>query len=623
MNAFCGWFDWSAAEAANRRPVATLGGLPTSAHSSGMTTEWRHALVTCTDNGVFRDSDRWVAVCGNVRFTDARLEHAARERGVAQALAQGHASAGNKILEKLSGTFALAILGRGGDALLAVDRTGIQSLYYTVQADRLVFGTQLRDMVGLLSTEAKLSRQAIYEYLYFHTVPGPRTIYEGCERLLPGTFLACRGGQVNLARYWRMEFREDARRPFPELKQEFRALLRDSVGKAMQDGGTTGAFLSGGTDSSTVAGMMREVTGQPPRTYSIGFDAPGYDEMTYARIAARHFPTQHHEYYITPQDVVDAIPLIAEAHDQPFGNSSAVPTYYCAKLAKADGVKTMLGGDGGDEIFGGNDRYAKQYIYSLYSDLPRVVRKSLAEPVVSRLPGRIALFAKAQRYIRNASQDMPARYDNHNLLHHIGAATVFTPEFLEAVDLTAPAAQMSEVYWGQRAHSMVNRMLGFDAKYTLADNDLPKVMRSCKLAGVDVRFPMLADEVVAFALRLPPELKLKRMRLRYFFKEALRGFLPDEIITKTKHGFGLPFGLWLMEFEPLTQIAFDSLMDLKRRGIVRAQFIDELCSTMVRAHPQYYGTMVWLLMMLERWIRRSGAGSFATSTRHGITEQAA
>jgi asparagine synthase (glutamine-hydrolysing) len=191
------------------------------------------------------------------------------------------------------------------------------------------------------------------------------------------------------------------------------------------------------------------------------------------------------------------------------------------------------------------------------------------------------------------------------------------------VDLNAPAAQMSEVYWGQRAHSMVNRMLGFDAKYTLADNDLPKVMRSCELAGVDVRFPMLGDDFVAFALRLPPELKLKRTRLRYFFKEALRGFLPDEIIAKTKHGFGLPFGPWLMEHESLRQIAFDSLMDLKRRAIVRPQFIDELRSDMVSAHPQYYGTMVWLLMMLEQWIRGSGALSFATSIRRGITEQAA
>jgi asparagine synthase (glutamine-hydrolysing) len=147
-------------------------------------------------------------------------------------------------------------------------------------------------------------------------------------------------------------------------------------------------------------------------------------------------------------------------------------------------------------------------------------------------------------------------------------------------------------------------MLAFDLKYTLADNDLPKVARSCELAGVDIRFPLLNDAVVAFAARLPPGLKLKRTRLRYFFKEALRGFLPDETITKSKHGFGLPFGQWLRTHGPLRQIALDSLTDLKKRGIVRPEFIDELTSTHVESHASYYGTMVWVLMMLEQWIRQ-------------------
>src|SRR5262249_16699723 len=142
---------------------------------------------------------------------------------------------------------------------------------------------------------------------------------------------------------------------------------------------SVGTFLSGGTDSSTVAGMLGEVTGQPARTYSIGFDAQGYDEMAYARIAARHFNTRHNEYYVTSDDVVSAIPQIAAVHDQPFGNASAVPTFYCAKLARDDGVDVLLGGDGGDELFGGNDRYATQYLYSLYSDLPSGLRKGLIE----------------------------------------------------------------------------------------------------------------------------------------------------------------------------------------------------------------------------------------------------
>jgi asparagine synthase (glutamine-hydrolysing) len=150
---------------------------------------------------------------------------------------------------------------------------------------------------------------------------------------------------------------------------------------------------------------------------------------------------------------------------------------------------------------------------------------------------------------------------------------------------------------------LINRMLAFDLKYTLADNDLPKVIRSCELAGICPKFPLLSDEVVAFSARLRPELKLRGTRLRYFFKKALRDFLPEEIINKTKHGFGLPFGRWFESHQPLRQIALDSLADLRRRDIVRPRFIDELIGVHMKSHAGYYGTMVWVLMMLEQWVK--------------------
>src|SRR5262245_20552716 len=283
----------------------------------------------------------------------------------------------------------------------------------------------------------------------------------------------------------------------PELKEAFLVSLREGVREAAQDG-AVGTFLSGGTDSSTVAGLLGEVTGKPARTYSIGFEAQGYDEMSYARIAARHFATEHHEYYVTPADVVSAVPRIAEVYDQPFGNSSVVPTYFCAKLARNDGVDVLLGGDGGDELFGGNDRYAKQYLYSLYSDLPRAVRKGLIEPVAFLLP-EIGVVGKGQRYIRNASLPMPARYDNYNRLERLCAENVFAPEFLCAVDQRQPRSLLAEAYEGVRAGSLINRMLALDLRFTLADNDLPKVTRACELAGLDVRYPLLDDTVVAFS----------------------------------------------------------------------------------------------------------------------------
>jgi len=542
-----------------------------------------------------------VALSGRARWADSDTA-AAEHHDVAQAVANGYARDGVRVLARLSGSFALAILdGHRGEALLAIDRMGIQSLFYEPIGGKLAFASSLDAIDGFPGTRAEVSLQAIFDYVYFHMVPGPATVYARRRRLLPGTYLHWRNGGLQIAPYWQMQYEERERRSFHELQQEFLALIRKSVSDAAHEG-ATGCFLSGGTDSSTIAGMFGQVTGQPARTYSIGFAAPGYDEMHYARIAARHFGTVQREYYVEPEDVVSAIPRIAAVHDQPFGNSSAVPTYYCAKLARDDGVETLLAGDGGDELFGGNARYATQYLYSLYSDLPAAVRKLAIAPVLSLLP-KSGVTGKVHRYVATACKPMPARYDNYNLVERLGPADIFTPSFLSGVRQDVPALQSTEAYGATAAQSLINRMLAFDLKYTLADNDLPKVIRSCELAGVHPKFPLLSDDVVSFSARLPPELKLRGTRLRYFFKQALRDFLPAEIINKTKHGFGLPFGRWFESHPPLRQIALDSLADLRKRDIVRPRFIDDLIGVHMKSHAGYYGTMVWVLMMLEQWIK--------------------
>ena len=605
MSGLCGWLRSERAGFVDPRVIAAMAAPLNRFDGSTVqkaSTEFGAVAAAGGNASVFQDDERLVAVWGQARFADAELAALAQHHGAARALAQGYGSKGTGVLAALSGACALAILDRRGEAVLSIDRMGTRPLCYCVVARTLVFGSTLEAISAFPGSTAEIDRQAIYDYVYFHMVPGPRTIHAGRHRLLPGSLLTWRNGESATRPYWEMRYAEDEKRPMPELKRDFLAVLRKGVREAAQ-GGAVGTFLSGGTDSSTVAGILGEVTGHPARTYSIGFEAQGYDEMGYARIAARHFGTQHHEYYVTPADVVSAIPRIAEVHDQPFGNSSAVPTYFCAKLAKDDGVDVLLGGDGGDELFGGNERYAKQYLYSLYSDLPRGLRKGLIEPVAF-LPPEIGIAGKVQRYIRNASLPMPARYDNYNFVERLGAGNMFTPEFLGTVDGRQPPMMLDHAYGNARAHSLINRMLALDLRFTLADNDLPKVARACELAGLEVRFPLLDDAVVSFSSALAPRLKLRGTRLRYFFKESLRGFLPDEIIAKTKHGFGLPLGPWLQTHRPLRQLALDSLADLKKRGVVRPEFINELTSTHVESHAGYYGTMVWVLMMLEHWLKR-------------------
>ena len=286
------------------------------------------------------------AIWGKVKFADGELAQVARCFGAARAIAQGFSRNGAEVVRDLSGSFALAILSsKSREAVLATDHLGIHPLFYTVDQGPLVFGSSLDSIAEISKRKPRIDPQAIFHYVYFHMVPGPRTIYAGLRRLPAASLLIWRNGEAVTRSYRHLRFIENEKRSFAELKSESIGLLRNSVLDAAQEGGV-GAFLSGGTDSSTIAGMLREVSGERPRTYSIGFAAEGYDEMHYARIAARHFGTDHHEHYITAQEVVEAIPLIAMVHDQPFGNSSAVPTYYCAKLAEEDGVQTMLGGDG-------------------------------------------------------------------------------------------------------------------------------------------------------------------------------------------------------------------------------------------------------------------------------------
>jgi asparagine synthase (glutamine-hydrolysing) len=351
--------------------------------------------------------------------------------------------------------------------------------------------------------------------------------------------------------------------------------------------------------------MLAGIQQQPVHCYSIGFESEGYDEMDYARIAARHFGLVHHEYYVTPSDLVAAIPLVATAFDQPFGNSSALPVYHCALRAREDGFSRMLAGDGGDELYGGNARYATQKVFELYHRLPEWLRRNVLEPPATRWsPFRTAPgLRQAGGYIRHSRVPMPDRMETFNLLHRLGESALLTPEFLECVETEMPLGQQRQTWSESDARSLVNRMLAFDWKYTLADSDLPKVRGATQLAGVSVSYPFLSRELTDFSLSIPPSWKLRGTRLRWFFKEALRGFLPQEILAKKKHGFGLPFGPWCIRHPGLRRLAEDSLEGVAARGLVRREFVRELLANRLAEAPGYYGEMIWILMMLEQWMQ--------------------
>ncbi|HKJ94674.1 MAG TPA: asparagine synthase-related protein, partial [Gammaproteobacteria bacterium] len=258
-----------------------------------------------------------VALAGRPRHDDgANGAFAARD------IAERYRARGLETLDELKGHFALAVIDlTHGDALLAVDRFGVEPLYFSVRGEALLFSSRADSLAAHPLGDTGLDAQSIFDYVYFHCIPAPRSVYAHQQRLLPGQFARFRGGRIQIGFYWQLSY-DSHSGSSDTLENEFRHSLEQAVARAA-DSGPVGAFLSGGTDSSTITGLLSRLQ-ERVDTYSIGFDAGGYDEMQYARIASRHFGTVPHEYYVTPEDVVAAVPLIARAYDEPFGNASAV-----------------------------------------------------------------------------------------------------------------------------------------------------------------------------------------------------------------------------------------------------------------------------------------------------------
>jgi len=522
----------------------------------------------------------------------------------APAIAAAYQSRGVAFLSRLTGRFALAVADRAaGRVLLALDRMGMERLTYARLDNGLVFSSSAEAVSRYPGVAAPLRLQSIFDYLLLHMIPAPHTVYRGVSKLRPGTVAVLENGTLRVERYWQPRFATNGAANFEDLRQELHESLKAAVADC-EPGETSGAFLSGGLDSSTVVGVLSRVALRPPRTFSIGFGVQEFNEIEYARIASRRFNAVAHEYDVTADDVVDAFERIAAAYDEPFGNSSAIPTYYCARIAAQHGITHMLAGDGGDELFAGNERYARQKIFEAYWRLPQGLRKGLIQPMVSVIDpeSRIMPARKLRSYVDQASIPMPERLESWNYMYRIDLGGMLEPAFRAAIDTRAPLATMAEVYAQAPSNQLVHRMLFYDWHYTLSDNDLRKVGTMCELAGVRVSYPMLDPRVIDLSLRVPLNLMARGLQLRTFYKRAMQGFLPDEILNKKKHGFGLPFGVWLKTHPRLRDLIYALLNGLKGRGIVRPEFLDDLVKQHQDGHPGYYGYAIWDLAMLEAWL---------------------
>lgn len=522
----------------------------------------------------------------------------------AATLLSAYKATGVSAVENLTGRFALAIVDLAARrAILTIDPMGIGRLCYRICDEGLVFSSSAEIAARQFGGSPTLRPQAIFDYLVHHVVPSEETIFDGVRKLPAGSYVLYENRRAIVKRAWAPAFVEGGRPDFETLKDGLHNALRTAVASCVPDQ-HTGAFLSGGLDSSTVAAVLSEVGPRPAKTFTIGFGYADYDELQFSRIANARFGCLGHEYVIHGSDIAETFSRISEAFDEPFGNSSALPAYYCAKLARDAGIDHLLAGDGGDELFSGNSRYAEQQIFEWYRLLPRSLQTHLLEPLINNWPRGLSfwLTKKGRGYIEKANTPLPRRFESRNPLFENGPGEILHPDFLAAVDPMAPLRRMQEVWDAAPTGSALQKMLYYDWQYTLADNDLRKVETMAAMAGVRVSYPMLHPSVVELSTKVPPSMMMPRTRLRDFYKRAMDGYLPTEIIHKKKHGFGLPFGLWLKESLQLREMITGNLSRFRARQIVRTDFIDNLIRLHEQDDARHYGVYLWVLAMLEQWI---------------------
>lgn len=519
---------------------------------------------------------------------------------------------GMNFLQRLRGDFALALWDGAEETLyLVTDRFRVRPLFYYQDKDKLVFASRMKGITACpLPLNCSINAQSIVNVVTSSKIPTPRTIFREVQKVPAGHILAYRKGETRVDPYWDIDFVQKDHASEKELAQKLKSRFAEAVSLRLQTDGVSdrlGTFLSGGVDSSTVTGVLSQLAERSIKSFSIGFDEQNYNEIAYARVAARAFGSKHYEHFVSPRETYEAIPVLLKGFDEPYGNASAVPTYFCAKMARDNGVDVLYAGDGGDELFAGNERYTKLRLYEYYQWIPRWIREPLVKPVVFNLADRLnwRLLAKGKKYIQLASATFTERSSSPKRLGDIPLSELFEGSFLETVERERNLMHGGSLYGRAPAVNDLDRWLYVDLKVTITDNDLFKVTRMTEAAGVAVRFPFLDHYLAEFAAKIPAGIKMRGRNLRSFFKSAYADLLPVEVRLKKKHGFGLPIPIWLRTDKQLNELMRDLVLSPRsiQRGYFRKKGLEELVERHKTDETSYYGTALWHLMMLELWHR--------------------
>jgi len=561
----------------------------------------------CNEDGTI-----WIVLNGEI-YNYIELVKDLREKGHkfksntdTEAIIHLYEEYGEECVKKLRGMFAFTIWDEKEEVLmLARDRPGKKPLLYYYKNGIFCFSSEFSSLLASGLIDKEIDPKAINYYLTFGYIPAPMTIYKNVYKLPPAHILIFKNGQVNIKRYWNLDYAKKIEISEEEAASEVLRLLKEAVKIRLQSDVPLGAFLSGGIDSSTVVALMSQLSSKRVKTFSIGFDDEDYSELKYANKVADTFNTEHHEFVVKP-NVIEILPILIDHYGEPYADSSAIPTYYVSRQTKQH-VTVALNGDGGDEVFAGYERYQAVLLSEMYQKIPAILRNPLFQTIGNLIPdsfGQKDRLKRIKRFIEGAHLPLSKRY-----LQWIGMFTekvrddMYTDEFLREVPDSDPLSIISKTLNSLNGLSLLDRLLHTDTMTYLPDDLLVKVDITSMANSLECRSPFLDHHLMEFAASLPAEYKLRRFIKKYILKKAVENIIPKDNIYRRKMGFAVPVGRWfrgeLKGFLQETLLSQDSL----KRGYFKPDKIKDIVFQHTSGQKDW-SFQLWSLLMLELWHQR-------------------
>jgi len=557
------------------------------------------------------DGTIWLSMNGEIyNFPELReaLEkkgHRFKSRTDAETILHMYEDKGTDCLKEFRGAFAFAIWDSKKNRLfIARDRVGKKPLYYSYRNQTLTFASEIKAILKDPEISAQVNRPAITDYLSYGYTPTPETMFRGIMKLPPAHMMVYENDTLKIERYWRLDFSKKLILSEAEYQHRIMDLLEEATRIRLISDVPLGTFLSGGIDSSAVVYLMSKINTSPVKTFSIGFEEQSHSELKYAKIIANTFGTEHHEYIVKPK-AIELLPKLVWHYDEPYADSSALPSYYVAKMTRQE-VKVALNGDGGDEDFGGYERFMAARFAELFRKLPEALRNSIIKLFINRIPESLEFkhFAtRFKRFMTMASKPYRERHYNWvSIFRDAEKKNLFSDVFKKEISSRNSFHYINNTFEECTSKDIVDRVMFTDIETGLLNDLLVKMDIATMANSLEGRSPFLDQKVMEFAASMPSNLKIKGTRLKYILKKALTKALPEEILSRGKMGFGIPVDNWFRG--ELKKYAYEILMS--EQCVKRGYFKKENIKRMLDDHSDgnnNYGARIWTLLNLELWHR--------------------